>query len=206
MAQKWTPPQCWIGQDVYVVGAGPSLASFDTNRLCGKNVIACNHTGFQLGAHIVKILFFSDHSFFLSQRPQLEEFGGWIVTSSPNLTRLASPDWLLGVVRRHDGLHREAVGFGANSGCSAVNLALIMGASRVYLLGMDCRAIADKTHWDGRSHNSKDNRNVYQAFQNGWEAIADALPKVFPDRKIINATPGSAIEHFPRCTYEEAGL
>jgi len=206
MAQKWTPPQCWEGQDVFVVGAGPSLASFDPQRLRGKNVIACNHTGFQLGAEIVKILFFSDHSFFLSQRPQLEAFGGWIVTSSPNLTRLSSPDWLLGVNRRHDGLHREAVGFGANSGCSAVNLALIMGAKRVFLVGMDCREINNQTHWDGRHHNSKNNKDVYRAFLNGWEAISSALPKVFPDRQIINATPGSAIEYFPRCSYEDAGL
>lgn len=206
MAIKWAPPTLWENQDVFVVGSGPSLKELNVQKLKGLNVIACNHTGFQLGAEIVKILFFSDHSFFLSQRENLEAFGGWIVTSSPNLTRLPSPNWLLGVARRHDGLHKEAVGFGANSGCSAANLALIMGAKRVFLLGMDCRDNQGQTHWDGRHHNSKNTQDVYRAFLNGWGAIASALPKVFPDRQIINATPGSAIGCFPRCTYEEAGI
>lgn len=209
MATPWKVSELWLDSDAYVIGAGPSLKSLDTSRLAGRNTIACNHTTFEIGAPLIKIAFFSDRSFFAIQanRERLEAFPGMVFTNSPHLFRTAEPKWLLGLPRVHEGLHRTALGFGSNSGCGAVNLALILGARRVFLLGMDCRQAEDgATHWDGRAHNSKNSADTYRAFLSGWRALHRDLPRVFPGREIINATPGSAIDLFPRCTYAEAGL
>ena len=49
--------------------------------------------------------------------------------------------------RRADGLGRDAVHYGGNSGYQAINLAYLWGASRIVLLGYDMQHTGGKGHW-----------------------------------------------------------
>ncbi len=99
--------------------------------------------------------------------------------------------------RRDYGLHRDALGFGHNSGCGAINLALLLGARRVYLLGYDCKLGADgRSNWHPHTVDAP-NSEVYPQFLEGFAAIARTLPVVFPGAEILNCTEGSAIPFFP---------
>lgn len=198
----WTPiKQDWAGQDVFIIGGGPSLAGFDFKLLRGKPTIGCNAMH-RLGADICQICLFSDLTWYHNFKGELARFPGQVVTQYEQLAKANLP-WLHVMHRERWGLHQNALGFGGNSGCSAVNLALILGAQRVYLLGCDCQMTPDKkTHWHTWAI-QKQSPQVYHKFLKGWAAIAADLPKVFPGREIINLGPNSAIPYFPRQHWRE---
>ncbi len=94
------------------------------------------------------------------------------------------------------------VHLGANSGFQAVNLALLWGATTVVLVGFDMRG----SHFFGehppmarRMPGSKG--KGFARWIRHFETAAASLPA---DRRIINATPGSALTCFPMMTLEEA--
>jgi hypothetical protein len=194
----WKPDQRWAGADVFIVGGGPSLAGFDWSLLHGKNTIGCN-AAFKLGVDVCKVCFFSDQKWFQAYETELSTFTGEVVTHCPRLLPLSfRTPWLKGVRREKRGLHQKAIGFGGNSGCSAVNLALLMGAKRVFLLGFDCKVEDVKqTHWHKWTIEQM-NLQVFPKFIQGWGAIAVDLPTVFPGCEIINLNPDSAIPFFPK--------
>ena len=91
---------------------------------------------------------------------------------------------------------RDGKGFGTDclhygqpqpcSGFQAVNLALLFGCAKVVLVGFDMR------HVDGRSHFFGDHpAGVRQTADAGYRDMAKSF---VPDDRILNATPGSAIQ------------
>lgn len=81
-----------------------------------------------------------------------------------------------------------------SSGFQAVNLALLLGAQRVVLVGFDGHARNGK-HFFG-DHPAHLNRGTDQ----GYREFAKAYP---PDERIVNATPGSSIEAYRFVDLEE---
>lgn len=80
--------------------------------------------------------------------------------------------------------------YGSNSGFQAVNLALLMGARRIALVGFDMHG----THFFGRHPAGLRNATSYASFIRAFSHGARRLPA---DRTIINCTPGSALTCFP---------
>lgn len=159
MNDFWIPDRRWEGQDVFVLGGGPSLRDFDFSRLSGKTVLGCNEA-YTLGYPTVTAIFFSDAKWFVRRNRELEEYtskGGFLVTHDEPLRNHNLP-WLK-VLCRLDGELRgmrtmkngqvgHGIGFGHNSGSSSINLALLLGARRVYLLGFDMKQSGDrKNNW-----------------------------------------------------------
>lgn len=195
MATRWTPDQRWAASDAYIIGGGPSLRGFDFARLKGKNTIGCN-SAFYLGHEIARVCFFSDYEWFLQHYDALSDYDGEVFTHHEAL--VLHPDKWLNVLRRYDdGLHLDGLGFGGNSGCSAINLALLMGARRIFLLGIDCGG--ETHHWHNHDPGSapKEPAELYGKFKDGFHAIARDMPELFPDRQIINLNPNSALRIFP---------
>lgn len=193
---SWTPTQEWKGRTVFIIGGGPSLRTFDFARLFGHPTIGCN-AAFKLGADICNICFFSDAPWFQRYYDELARFKGRVVTHCEELR--ADEPWLLKMERRVEGLHHDGLGFGCNSGCSAINLALLLGAKKVVLLGFDCKPGEDhssKPNWHPY-HTEVPNPEVFTNFNSGHEAIARDLPVKFPHATIVNATPGSALRCYP---------
>lgn len=200
----------WKGQDAFIIGGGPSLRVFDFQKLSGKNTIGCNQA-FRLGSDLCNICVWGDEKFWESYKGMtandkgsgLETYQGWVVT---NFTFGKSPaSWLKSYPRLDDGLGTgETLGWNFNSGCAATNLALILGARRVFLLGFDMtNSNPANSHWHQWSLESQCEQH-YQRFNYGFGSVARDLPTLFPRASIINVTDGSSrLKHFSRATMEE---
>lgn len=204
----------WQGEDVFIIGGGLSLAGFDFNRLRGFCTIGCNQA-FLLGAEICNIAMFGDFLFWDAcirgmgmggQRASAPAFDimayrGWVAT---NYKVGAPPPWLRIYHRKERGLAvGDTLGWNDNTGAAAINLALTLGAKRVFLLGFDMRRTPERSHWhDKLLEQSKDTH--YAKFRAGLHEVAQDLPTVFPGREVINVTDGfSALEGFPRRGIED---
>ena len=102
---------------------------------------------------------------------------------------------------------RGFVSWNGNSGLSAISLACHMGAKTIILLGFDMKSDGVQSnyhneHVEMKLQKGPIRQQVYTRYlKKGSEIIKDAG---ILGIKIINATPGSAMEHFPIMTLEEA--
>lgn len=193
MLQSIPYKKAFVGSDVFIIGGGPSLREFDWSRLEGRNTIGCN-AAFKLGRSICNLCFFSDIEWFRNFRSDLDAYPGSVATHSPELHR-DRPVWLHWMPRGDAGLHLNALG-GANAGAGAVNLALLMGAKRVFLLGFDCKlSPAGISNWHEHVIEPA-NAAVYPHFIEEFRAIAHGLPIHFPGTEIINLNPDSELDCF----------
>ena len=198
----WIPEKEFEGQDVYIIGGGPSLEGFNWKKLEDKNTIGCN-SAFRLGSRVCNICFFSDPPWFEKFHDELLKYDGRIVTHHPTFKKLNDP--MLHVVERGKDqlLYTDRVGYGGNSGCGAINLAFIMGAKRVFLLGFDCKFGKDnQTNWH-KFQIEETKPEVYPRFIKAFKQLSEALPVVFPGRTIINLNPDSGITFFPFNTFKK---
>jgi hypothetical protein len=210
VAQRQTPnlsplPE-WDGEDAFVIGGGSSLERFDFDQLIGKNTIGCNQA-FLLGAERCNVAIFGDGPFWFKYEQQLKnKYRGWVVTYYQGLvesgTSNQSPQWVHCFPRQDRGLAREALGWNLNTGAAAINLALILGAQRVLLLGFDC-CRTTKTHWHDLGDREQ-NEQSYSRFMEGFSEVAYDLPTVFPGRQVFNVSDGtSKLTAFPILKIDE---
>lgn len=93
---------------------------------------------------------------------------------------------------------------GGNSGFQACNLAVLLGAKRLVLLGFDMRTGENgESHWHG--HHPAGLNNPGQSNFNGWIAHFSGAVQDFRQMgvEVINCTPGSALRCFPMARLEE---
>jgi hypothetical protein len=86
--------------------------------------------------------------------------------------------------------------YGQNSGFQAINLAILKGATRIILVGFD---MGGRGHFFGDHPDPLHNRTDYRAFLPTFQEAARTCRV-----PILNATPGSALDCWPRVTLEEA--
>ena len=225
---RWDPRPEWSGEDAYVLGGGDSLRHFSWDLIRGQPTIGCN-SNFILGHEIVEIAIFGDILWWerigrlgttdarildklegdrlYHARYGLQAFGGRVVGTTPRLYNNTCP-WLL-TMARHGTAGLASPGTGAlawagNTGCAAVNLALTLGARRVYLLGFDMHLGKSngKSNWHDVRYEA-DKASVYQKFCREFEHISRTLPIVFPGREIWNVTDDSNLNVFPKVSLAE---
>lgn len=87
---------------------------------------------------------------------------------------------------------------GGNSGYQALNLAVLFGAKRIILLGFDMKTVKKK-HFFGDHPGTLNRAHNYQmwidAFREGAKDISDI--------EVLNCTPGSALDAFPKANIED---
>jgi len=91
---------------------------------------------------------------------------------------------------------------GRSSGYHAIDMAALAGAARIILLGYDGRVgTNEKMHWFG-DHPVPSQSNVIAELGRSLRQLAKPLA----DRgiEVLNASPGSAVDAFPRVTLDEA--
>lgn len=97
------------------------------------------------------------------------------------------------------------LGTGGNSGFQAVNLAYLLGYTRIILLGYDMQLTGGQTHWHG-DHDFEGATNPVKNTFKGWipafNKVAQELKSVGVE--VINASRKTALECFPRVSLEEA--
>jgi len=198
---RWKPEPKWQGQDVFVIGGGASLKSFDWNLLKPELTVGCN-TAFMLGPEICKACLIGDFKCFDKFQKELAQYSGAIFSNAPELSNSKVP-WLCIVPRKQIGLHTDALGWNGNTGASAINLALLLGAKRVFLLGFDMKLSGQGEHnWHDRRID-KTGAEVYDRFLNNFGYVAADLPTKFPGCEVINVTKDSSLGMFPKVDADE---
>ncbi len=98
-------------------------------------------------------------------------------------------------------LDPQALVTGRNSGFQALNLAVLAGAKRVILLGFDGQPARDgKAHWFG-NHPRPTPEAAYPLYRQAMSAAENALLEAGVE--VINCSPGSAIDAFPKRSLEQ---
>lgn len=90
-----------------------------------------------------------------------------------------------------------ATATGKNSGFQAINLAVLAGAKTVVLLGIDGRP----GHFHG-GHPIASPAQFYEEMRKAFSAAEDSIRKA--GVTVLNASPGSSIDSFPKVRLEEA--
>lgn len=208
---KWSAvdSHVWSNDVVFIVGGGSSLFGFDFSEIYGAGtIIAVNESAFLLDNPDVVVSV--DHQFMGHRALSLQE-----MASSGCPVYLCPPQHVVAdlypkipaaqFIRETPSafswdrhlLHRR----GGSSGYGALNVAVLMGAKRIVLLGFDYkRGIGNRKHWHG-SYTWPQNENWP-----AWARAFDALVKPFADRgiEVINASPDSIVTAFPKMNIDAA--
>lgn len=166
----------WRGRRAFVVGGGPSAGRLDLARLAGERVVACNDAALAL-PHAPSIHLAVDWPYWRDHAPREGSVGVAVelgLGSLPsNLRALASIHCTTG--EDHWG-HRwgrswaDGVMVGGQSGIAAANLAWLLGASPIYLVGIDLGGGPDR--W----HGGAGGEAPWERFREAWELVGRVGP------------------------------
>ncbi len=196
----------WDADEIVVVAAtGPSLTPEVARQVRGRSIVAVSDAWRLLPD--AAVLYSCDAAWWQHHKgasgfvgERWSSHGGL----STNDKAAAARTWGLRLIagRPGDTFSRDprVVHFGNNSGFQAINLAILMGARRIVLVGFDMRA-AGRRHFFGDHPAGLSNAVDYRQFVPQFTAAARALG---PDVAIINATPGSALTCWPMMTLADA--
>ena len=110
--------------------------------------------------------------------------------------------WLWTLLRKSSGLHTDALGWNGSTGATAINLALLLGAKRVYLLGFDMKlSVKGTPNWHDKLID-KPSATIYFKFKEGFVHVARDLSSKFPGREVVNVTDDSDLNVFPKISVE----
>ena len=202
MKLTWPTKELWKGEDVFILGGGPSVKTFPISFLKTKKVIGCNHA-YLFGPEVVDILLFCDQVFYNHhrQRPEFQKFPNPKVSNSESI--LNPDEDILIVPRKQQGWHRDALGFNANTGSAAINLALILGAARIFLVGFDMQLGPQREqNWHEEVH-SRVNRFHYERYLSLMRSSVSDIAENWPEAQVINLNPDSKLDIFPKGRFEE---
>lgn len=225
----WRVPPMWRGETVVCMATGPSMSPGVANVCRGRaRVIAINDN--YLLAPWADIHYFCDRKWFdwhkTGDHPAqrmlgldralglFRDYKGIRVTIEPTAPVLEE-DPRIKVLRNdsqpvkgktHDAgglcLEPDGIRTGRNSGFQAINLAVHTGAKRILLVGYDMRAVDGKSHWFG-DHPHKANARIYAStFIPEFRTLIEPLGDL--GIEMINCTPRSALEAFPKTPLETA--
>jgi hypothetical protein len=209
---RWYPQPVWQGRDCFIFGGGSSLRTFDCALLEDERVIGVNQA-WRLGPKVCDYLFFGDKKFLMRSHVTVRKdvyeglsmFENPVITNHQDLLRRREV-WLKVVKRKGDGLHRDAVGHNGNSGAMAINLAILLGAKVIYLLGFDMRLDEQgRSNWHDHVFD-KPNPKVYQLFQRNFENIHKSWVRDFQDVRIVNVSSCTRLTTFPIATFDDFWL
>lgn len=90
----------------------------------------------------------------------------------------------------------------ANSGTCAISLAIHQGATRIYLLGMDCQRTGGRTHWHADHPQPLTNAATLES----WPADFDKCAQYAKGKRIevLNCSRSTALRCFQRVDLEDA--
>lgn len=204
----------WKGRRCFVVGSGASLDGFDFSRLEGELVICINRSGEYAPASLTYSL---DESFVRSIRdgslPDAQQAADFYnsptlrvqaVTQETTQETLREADVALEAKPPRDEMReslKDGIGHGHLSGFGAVNLAIMLGAEDIYLLGFDMGAGSEQFAHFHAEYPGKEDLGLYKrvripAFEKnrGW---------IRTRANVINLNPDSAMTTFPFGSFDD---
>jgi hypothetical protein len=229
----WKVPKIWNG-DVWILGGGPSLTSsfhipktiVDKVRnrnvplsayspymsaIHEKRVIATN-MAFRIGNWIDLVLF-GDVDFFKKNETPLSLFPGLRVALFPagDDTEYTRP-WLKSMTRTNLQILSTdpyKLNFNTNTGAAAINLAYLLGAQRIILVGFDMNIEGIHQHWHNgyrsveteENEPSNDLKATFTTHSAKFPAIKNQLDKL--GIEIVNTSLNSSITCIPKKPLED---
>lgn len=191
----------WENQTVYLIGGGPSLKGFDWSRLDGKHVIAINRAFEVIPS--AEVLYWTDSRFYKWYKDGIDKFKGLKftcrpITDNPGNITILKPNSSVSIDMRPDHISS-----GNNSGFGAINLAIKLGAKRIYLLGFDMTSKENETHWHS-GYSVTHNHSIYSKMQSQLSMLPEQLKKM--EIEVYNANPKSNLTVFRRVLLDAAIL
>lgn len=191
----------WVGETVYVIGGGPSLIGFNWNSLIGKRTIAINKA--IVSYPNADALYWTDSRVYGWYKQDIDKFRGLKYTIRHHATYPAD----VKVLRKSNkfGLEeaKDALCHGNNSGYAAINLAYLLGAKKIVLLGYDMHNEGTKSHYHEGYPVPATGDNIYRdQFIPGFQILADLLRQ--KKVEVYNASPKSSLTVWPRISLDQA--
>ena len=191
----------WAGKRCFIVGGGPSLKGFDWSMLDNELSIGINRA---LEFYTPTVSFSIDSRWYVwttngdlgeDAKRRYEQYRGHKVQLNANSFQDFPEDVQqlqpYPHPRRISGKMRDGICHGDNSGMAAIDLAICLGATEIYLLGFDCNVHdGDQEHYhDGYPETQRS--KVYQKFIASMNVIA---PTARARARIINCNPDSGLK------------
>jgi len=98
------------------------------------------------------------------------------------------------------GLGRDMLHFNDNSGAQAINLAYLLGATRIILVGYDMQNTGGRAHWFGEHPHELMTGGNYAVYVDRFTRLAADLK--YEGVEVINCTRETALYQFRRDTLE----
>ena len=207
----WPIPRIWPDSTVWVLGSGPSLDSIKpySKIMINKNVIAV-HYSFRIGP-FVDALFMGDARCYWQIPDEIDKFEGLKVSTNIHTIKHKSIDGIknihiINLSKKKSGLSNisSEVCYNNSSGGAAINLAFLLGAKRIILLGYDMKTVDGVHNWH-TYHKYSPDKDIYQ------KRFLEAFPHIHRELLALgvecyNTTEDSALLEFPFVTIEETLL
>lgn len=181
----------------FCLASGPSMRADDVEAIRGRGkVIAVNNT-VQL-APWADVLYSCDRAWWLAYADQIKGFAGWRVA----LAQDGLPSDVDGFPWSYaSGLGLDRLHTGNNSGYQAINLAFLMGAKKIVLLGYDMQHPGKHWHPPHPAPLGNFCRGMPELCIPKFTALADDLRA--QGIEVINASRETALTCFKRLTLAE---
>jgi hypothetical protein len=198
----WWPE--WKGQTIVIVGSGPSASGVPLDYGRGRARFMAINNSWRL-APWADILFGCDWAWWKSVKG-CPEFAGLKLSTE---IKVSQQEW--GV--HHVGLNKGSdmmefkklgtVGWGGNSGFHCFNLAVQFGAAKIIFVGLDM-TVAHGAHWHGKHPDGLNNPSRGNTAR--WRRAVDAPAREVAALgiQVINCSPISALQNYPKMTFAEA--
>lgn len=187
-------PRLWPGSTVVCMGTGPSLCQADVDAVRGRaRVIAVNDAYHNRATSCLwaDVLYACDARWW-KWHDGAPAFKGLKYALDPKAAAWPDVQVLRNLGIKGLSLDPSGLKTGHNSGYQAINLAVLLGASRIILLGYDMQG----DHCFG-SHPSKAGPNL-ALFRLMFPELVKPLKAAGVE--IVNCTRKTALECFPRAT------
>jgi hypothetical protein len=198
----------WPGDTVVCLASGPSLTKGDVDLVRGKAKVIAINASYALApwadalycadVHPFKWYWNSGPKGF--ERVSMREFAGLKFSVSPEAGKWSGVS-IVGRGREDSlSLDPKRVCLGRNSGYQAINLAVLLGAVRVVLLGYDMQVATDgRKHFFG-DHPDK-RRSPYPTFRQSFNSLVKPLKAAGVD--VVNCSRHTSVTAFRRQSLNE---
>lgn len=195
----------WANQTAAIVASGPSLNQVEVDKLKGKARVIAVNDSWRL-CPWGDILYAADRAWW-QHHDYVKQFDGerWTQQQGHRAWRQEATDaGLLVIDSTHSGsfsFDSSIIHTGKNSGYQALNIAVLLGATRILLLGIDCTTFDGKIHWFGDHPPALNKMSPYAIFNQEFKKASVALGQAGID--VINCSERSAVTCFRKAKIED---
>ena len=187
----------FFGKNIYLVGGGNSFDPILASRLPRDRVVCINSSYIFFKSFLA--LFWMDHSWYQKKSHKIKNLPDTLfynisphnhfnVRTNIKWVKLYSQDYK----KYPENVSGEGV-IGNNTGAAVIDYLDKMGASKIYLLGFDCKRISGKSHCHSE-YNFKVNETNYNSV---FLPCFEELSKNLQTSQVYNCSLESAIKGFP---------